>query len=230
MKRRDIYFIGFVALVFAPFFIVPGMLDGYEAFNKAHGVLTSFFKFAFLATLGEVIALRIRTGVYHKEGFGIAPRAVVWGFLGVTVLFAFKIFSSGTPALLAYLGMDDAPQIITGALTPYKVLVAFLISVALNLIYAPVLMTVHKVTDEHIIMNGGTLRGLFRPIDCARILRQINWDIQWHFVFKKTIPLFWIPAHTMTFLLTPEYQVLFAAMLSVALGIILAIASLRGRQ
>lgn len=230
MKRSDIYFIVFVALVFAPFFIVPGMLDGYEAFNKAHGVLTSFFKFAFLATLGEVIALRIRTGVYHKEGFGIAPRAVVWGFLGVTVLFAFKIFSSGTPALLAYLGMDDAPQIITGALTLYKVLVAFLISVALNLIYAPVLMTLHKVTDEHIIMNGGTLRGLFRPIDCARILRQINWDIQWHFVFKKTIPLFWIPAHTMTFLLTPEYQVLFAAMLSVALGVFLAIASLRGRQ
>jgi len=45
-------------------------------------------------------------------------------------------------------------------------------------------------------------------------------------VFKKTIPLFWIPAHTITFLLNPDYQVLFAAFLSIVLGAILAVADL----
>jgi hypothetical protein len=45
-------------------------------------------------------------------------------------------------------------------------------------------------------------------------------------VFKKTIPLFWIPAHTITFLLDPDYQVLFAAFLGIMLGAILAVADM----
>jgi hypothetical protein len=47
-------------------------------------------------------------------------------------------------------------------------------------------------------------------------------------VFKKTIPFFWIPAHTITFLLPADFRILFAAILGVALGIILAIADLMG--
>ena len=44
------------------------------------------------------------------------------------------------------------------------------------------------------------------------------------FVLMKTIPIFWIPAHTITFLLPSEYRVLSAAFLSIALGAILAFA------
>ncbi len=51
--------------------------------------------------------------------------------------------------------------------------------------------------------------------------------MDWHgfvsFTLFKTIPLFWIPAHTLTFLLPPEYQVIAAAALSIALGIILSL-------
>jgi len=49
--------------------------------------------------------------------------------------------------------------------------------------------------------------------------------VQWGFVFKKTIPFFWYPAHTITFLLPGDTRVLFAALLGVALGVLLAIAS-----
>ncbi len=42
---------------------------------------------------------------------------------------------------------------------------------------------------------------------------------------KKTIPLFWIPAHTITFLLPEEFRVLFAAVLSVMLGVLLSLGS-----
>ncbi|WP_321415721.1 Mpv17/PMP22 family protein [uncultured Desulfobacter sp.] len=45
-------------------------------------------------------------------------------------------------------------------------------------------------------------------------------------MFKKTLPFFWIPAHTITFLLPPDFQVLFAAILGIVLGIILAVAGL----
>ena len=37
------------------------------------------------------------------------------------------------------------------------------------------------------------------------------------------MPLFWIPAHTVTFMLPSEYQVMMAAALSVALGIFLSL-------
>ena len=52
---------------------------------------------------------------------------------------------------------------------------------------------------------------------------KIDWNIQYDFVFKKTIPLFWYPAHTITFMLPGNYQVLFAAVLGVVLGLILSI-------
>ena len=63
-----------------------------------------------------------------------------------------------------------------------------------------------------------------KPINMAEKFSQIDWKIQYGFVFKKTIPLFWIPMHTITFILPAAFQVLFAAMLGVALGVILAIA------
>lgn len=42
----------------------------------------SFVKFAILATLGEMLGLRISTGVYHNKTFGIIPRMVIWGGTG----------------------------------------------------------------------------------------------------------------------------------------------------
>ena len=51
--------------------------------------------------------------------------------------------------------------------------------------------------------------------------------MQWNFVFKKTIPFFWIPAHTLTFCLPADLQVLFAAICGVALGLILSIAAMK---
>jgi hypothetical protein len=48
-------------------------------------------------------------------------------------------------------------------------------------------------------------------------------------VFKKTIPFFWYPAHTVTFLLPSEQRVLFAALLGIALGVLLALSSKKGK-
>ncbi|MEL7656378.1 MAG: Mpv17/PMP22 family protein, partial [Bacillota bacterium] len=43
------------------------------------------------------------------------------------------------------------------------------------------------------------------------------------FTIIKTIPLFWIPAHTITFSLPGEYQIVVAAFLSIVLGIFLSL-------
>ena len=94
----------------------------------------------------------------------------------------------------------------------------------------PVFMTLHKITDTQILQYEGKLTALIRPLPMGKILSSLNWNVQWGFVFKKTIPFFWIPAHTITFLLPGQYQVLFAALLGVALGIILSIAAVMSRK
>ncbi|WP_421920308.1 Mpv17/PMP22 family protein [Marinifilum sp.] len=227
MKKQDfIFWLGFI-LLFLPFFVSQTVFDFYIDFNKEHGMITSFIKFAILATIGEIIGLRIRTGNYIQKGFGILPRAIVWGFLGLTIKLSFIVFSTGTPVFLSYLGLESATEAMKQSFTLNKLLVAFCISTFMNLIYAPVMMTFHKITDTHIINNGGTLVGFLRPINFTEIFVNLNWNVQWNFVFKKTIPFFWIPAHTITFLLPPDYQVLFAAVLGIVLGVLLAIASLK---
>lgn len=223
-KKQDIIFLIIVVLVFAPFFLSDKLFEFYINFNQQYGLIASFIKFAILATAGELIGLRIKTGKYYKKGFGIMPRMLVWGFIGITVKLAFGFFISGTPIVLEHLGLTDAAKVMHQSFSLEKLLVAFSISTALNVIYAPIMMTFHKVTDIHIVNNGGSLLGLFKPIKFRKILLNLNWDIQWNFVIKKTIPLFWIPAHTITFLLPPDFQVLFAALLGIALGIILAVA------
>jgi len=224
--RKDLLFLLGLICFFLPFFIFQELFEAYYQFNLEHGLLMSFFKFAILATLGEVIGLRIKTGYYHQKGFGLLPRAIVWGFLGMTIYIAFAIFSSGTPVLLERIGFRDASSFLQGGLGLEKVLVSFSISTALNLFYAPVMMTFHKITDLHILKNKGSLQGFFTPIHFAQLFKEINWEVQWNFVFKRTIPLFWIPAQTITFLLPEEYRVLFAAFLGIVLGILLAIAAL----
>lgn len=225
--RKDLFFLIGIVAFFLPFFIFNKVFDAYYQFNLEHGVLMSFIKFSILATLGEVIGLRIKTGNYHKKGFGLIPRAIVWGFLGVTIFMAFAIFAAGTPVFLEKVGFEDAGTVLHSDLSWKKVLVSFSISTALNLFYAPVMMTFHKITDIHILENGGTLRGFLKPLHFARIFEEINWDVQWNFVFKRTIPLFWIPAQTITFLLPEEFRVLFAAFLGIVLGVLLAIAALK---
>lgn len=224
MKKSDLITIIVVAIVLSVFIFVPGALDAFNSATANHGMIMSFFKFAILATFGEMLALRIRKGCYTEKGFGIVPRMIVWGILGMGIAMAMKIFSMGTIGFLTYLGLDQAAIWFAGSLSWGKVLVAFCISVLMNSIFAPVFMTLHKITDIHIQQTGGTVKGFFTPIPMRDIIaHKVNWEVQWGFVFKKTIPLFWYPAHTITFLLPGNYQVLFAALLGVILGLILSI-------
>lgn len=227
MKRQDWILILCVIVILVPFFIpATGFFDWFTRNTAAHPFIMAFFKFAVLATLGEMLALRIRKGVYNEKGFGIVPRMMVWGFLGMCITMAMMIFKTGVPSFLGVLGWENATVVFNATeLTWGKVGVAFAVSVLMNSIFAPVMMTFHKCTDIHIIDNGGSVNGLLRPMKMREIMSsKVNWDVQWNVVFKKTIPLFWFPAHTITFILPSTFQVLFAALLGVALGLILALA------
>ena len=87
-------------------------------------------------------------------------------------------------------------------------------------------MLVHRLTDTWLDLAGGALARI-PSVGVAAVAGAIDWKGFLGFVLLKTIPLFWIPAHTVTFLLPPELRVLFAAFLSLALGAILAFAKRR---
>jgi hypothetical protein len=149
---------------------------------------------------------------------------VVWGVLGMAISMAMTVFAAGIPAFITNMGGGElVAQFYGEGITLGKFVVALSISVMMNTFFAPVFMTFHKITDAHIAECGGSLRALVTPIPMQRLIKSVNWDVQWGFIFKKTIPLFWYPAHTITFMLPGELRVLFAALLGVALGVILAI-------
>lgn len=224
MKRTDLYFAIVMLAIFLPFFLSPELYAWYKTFNAEHAMVMAFLKFGILATLGEMLGCRISTGNYTTPTFGVLPRMVVWGILGMAIAMAMMVFKSGIPAFITAMGGAElVADFYVEGLSWGKFVVALSISVMMNTFFAPVFMTFHKITDAHIAENGGSLKALVRPIDMRRQMVSLNWDRQWSFIFKKTIPLFWYPAHTITFMLPGEFQVLFAALLGVALGVILAI-------
>lgn len=223
MKRSDLIFAAAFAAIFVPFLVSDRLYEFFLWFSTDWAFTASFVKFALLATMGEMLGSRIRTGIYLPAGFGLVPRAVVWGFLGMTVKAAFMIFGDGVPSILEHLGMDNTQAIMAGPVTAPKILLAFCISFFLNIFYAPVLMITHRVSDLHIAAAHGEWSKLIRMPDIAKLLASVEWKSMWGIVLKKTIPFFWIPAQTVTFILPPEFRILFAALLSTVLGIILAL-------
>lgn len=212
MKKADLVPIIFGIGMVLFFALETGRVLYGDLFTRFPLVIT-FFKFSLLATGGEIISSRIRIGEYRLKGFGLFPKMVIWGILGLGIYAAFGIFSGGVPGLFA------------GFLARFnenRVAEAFLVSLFMNLFFAPVMMLSHNLTDIHIAEHGG--RFPFRTLRPLSLFEKVDWSRMWGFVFSKTIPFFWIPAHTITFLLPSRYRTLFAALLSVALGLLLGIA------
>ncbi len=210
--KQDMLAVLFLAAVVA-IFIHPISYRHYGELYLRFPATLSFLKFALLATFGEMLVARLQKGVYVPPNFGLFPKAVVWGILGVFIWIAFGIFSYGVT------GLFFAGSVPQGA--GLRLLNAFTISFFMNIIFAPVMMMAHHLTDTYIALNSGKFP--LKGFELQPLLRSINWEKMWGFVYKKTIPFFWIPAHTITFLLPEELRVLFAVALSVVLGLLLTI-------
>ncbi len=232
MKKSDLIVALGVIVVVLAFVFIPQMGETYHFMNSGYPLVMAFLKFAILATFGEVLGLRVKTGEYLVSNFGMLPRAVVWGFLGVWIAVAMGVFRGGVPSYLnqfdAFNGIVDAMN--ASEFSTLKLVGAFFVSLMMNTCFAPVFMTLHKITDTHIANCGGSVKALVSPMPFGEIISQLNWSMQWNFVFKKVIPFFWIPAHTITFILPKDMQVLFAALLGVALGLFLSIAAIKANN
>ena len=232
MKRSDLFALGAVILILLPFFLSPSFFELYRKLNAAYPYVAGFIKFAILATFGESLGLRLRSGNYWQKGFGIIPRALVWGIIGITIKMAFIIFGEGAPMVLKSLGVSFPTSIPSDIFRQtgfswLKLLASFSVGITLNLFFAPVFMTFHRITDMHIQRTGGTLKGFFTPIPARKYIAAMDWSGYWDFVLKRTVPLFWIPAQTLNFMLPEEFRILVAALYGIILGVFLSVAAMR---
>ena len=86
-------------------------------------------------------------------------------------------------------------------------------------------MAVHKISDKMLEMSANK-----EKLSLKNAVLGVDWANFVSFTILKTVPFFWIPAHFVTFLLPAEYQVIMAAALSIALGIILSVGGRKNKK
>lgn len=215
MKKGDVLWFLTLSLV-AAFLVVPQTHRIFVDLTKDYPYVMGFLKVALLATLGELLAIRIVQGKWVRP-VGLWPKAVIWGGIGMSFVVVFEIFATGVSSLLEkglLPGFSGKLAVLSFALWT---------STCMNFIFAPTMMAFHRITDTYLELGNGKFSA-FARVPLARVMQGIDWNNMVGFVFLKTLPIFWVPAHTITFLLPPEYRVLTAAFLSIALGAILAFA------
>jgi hypothetical protein len=222
LKKFDFIWAG-ILLAIVAFVALPDTRHWFEVTTSAHPYIMAFVKYSILATMGELLALRIVVGDWKKP-VGFIYRVIIWGLLGMVFVVIFRIFNTGV------IGAQKAhllPALESGFGAAF--LISFLTSAFMNLIFAPTFMAFHRVTDTFIDLGDGKLGKIF-SVKLKDVINKIDWNNFISFVVVKTIPIFWIPAHSITFMLPENYRLLYAAFLSIALGGILAFAKKKATQ
>jgi hypothetical protein len=169
-------------------------MEFYLNWVTSYPLLSAAIQFAILGTLGEVIAFSVQ-----KKKFGIPctwlqllGKVFAWAVLGIVIKYGFAGMKGFTQSLLDH---ELVPAFLGTGLGW-----AFAVSVFTNVFFGPQMMVFHRLEDNLILGQKG-----FQGITNA-----------W-----KTLIWFWIPAHTITFLLPPDLQISLAALWSLVLGIIM---------
>ena len=202
-----------VLAAFALILIIPASREVFKKLSAEHPYIMGFIKFALLASVGEILALRIRQREWRLPVMFVW-RLIIWGLIGIAITFMMKLYTNGVVSMMEKKLLPDPGEGFW-----YEFLRAFFTAALMNLTFGPVFMAFHKCTDKYLELRHG---GAKKP-GLRGVVTGIDWYGFISFTVLKTIPFFWIPAHTLTFLLPPEYQVIAAAALSIALGIILSL-------
>ncbi len=163
-------------------------------------LLSAFVQFAILGTLGEVLGIIAAKRKPANKALEWLTKALVWGLLGILVKYSFTGFKG---FLLALVDKGFLPR----ACEEITILRALSLSVLTNSMFGPLLMFLHRTTDN-LITGAKGYAGIDKSL--------------------KTLAWFWVPAHTVTFALPVAYQIGLAALWSVALGLIMGFTKRRG--
>lgn len=156
-------------------------------------ILSAFIQFALLGTVGEVLGVMVAGRKPSGKAGEWFIKALVWGVLGILVKYAFTGYK-GFAHHLVDVGM------LPVLFDQNDIARALLLSVLANSMFGPLLMVLHRTTDNLITGTHG-YTGIEKSL--------------------ATLAWFWVPAHAVTFALPAAFQMGLAALWSVALGVIM---------
>lgn len=209
MRKGDFIW-GGLFLAFCLVLAIPSTREVFITFTDTYKLIGGFSKFSILSTMGELLARRVGSGEWEFPSY-LFTRALVWGILGVLITMIFTIYATGVLELQAI------------GILPFEgsaLAFAFFTATLMNVTFGPTFMYSHRISDTYLDMRHEGVKN----ITITKVVQRIDTASFVSFVVVKTVPFFWIPAHTLTFLLPSQYRVLAAAMLSIALGLILTVA------
>jgi hypothetical protein len=169
-------------------------MEFYLNWVTSYPLLSAAIQFAFLGTLGEIISFSIQKKklLIPCSWLQLLAKVFAWAILGIVIKYGFAGMKGFTQSLLDH---ELLPAFLGTGLGW-----AFAVSVFTNVFFGPQMMVFHRLEDNLILGQKG-----FQGITNA-----------W-----KTLIWFWIPAHTITFLLPSDLQISLAALWSLVLGIIM---------
>ena len=167
-------------------------MEWYVELVIAHPILMAMAQFAILGTFGDIVSKWI-----------ISKKVFLPFSIGVLMLKMCEWAILAICIKYAFVGFNGfVDALVQHKMLPEmgKVVRAFALSSSMNLQFGPFLVIGHRLLDN-------------------LIAREKNWAN----IDKGLMSLlwFWIPAHTITFILPKHYQIGLAAVWSVVLGIIL---------
>lgn len=167
-------------------------MSWYVDFVKAYPIISAMIQFAMLGTLGDIVSHWIvRKKIFNPYDL----KTILLKMLEWTILAIFikYAFIGFTGFVESLIAHNYLPN-LSGLSKSFE------ISTSMNLQFGPFLVITHRVLDN-------------------LIAKQNNWkNLDKGFY---SLLWFWIPAHTITFILPKEFQIGLAALWSLALGIIL---------
>ena len=167
-------------------------MNSYVELVKEYPIYSAMIQFAILGTFGDIISK------WMQQGNVFMPYKVSILFLKM-LEWAFLAITIKY-AFVGFHGFVDS--LVSHQLVPELGLfgTAFTVSVTMNLQFGLLLVILHRFLDNLIAQQNNWIN-----IDKGM------WSLIW----------FWIPAHTITFMLDKPYQIGLAAVWSVVLGLIL---------
>ena len=186
MKKGDFIW-GALFLAFCVVLVIPSSREAFIAFTDTYKLIGGFLKFSILASMGGMLATRVGTGEWTFSSYFLT-RAVIWGLFGMLITMIFTIYATGVVKLqeVGLLPFEGA-----------SLAFAFFTATLMNVTFAPTFMYAHRITDTYLDMRHEAVQ----DITLTKIVQRIDTVGFVTFVVMKTIPIFWIPAHTLTFLL-----------------------------
>lgn len=190
--------------------LIPSLRTSFIDITEAHPYISGFFKFFILATMGDLLGMRITKNQWIISK-GLFFKACLWGLLGMAITLIFSVYVAGTAAA------QSAGKL---PLAGSKVALAFFGSVLMNVTFGPMLYIYHKFGDLYIDEKYEHPK---EKVTVEALVEKVDWYTMVSFSWLKTCTFIWIPCHTLVFLLPPEYRVISSAFLSIGLGILVAL-------